>query len=320
MKNKAVLLRLIKILSDGRIHSGEQLGKIVNLAQVDISKQIHILHKFGVEFNIFTDNSYQLTNKMDLLDYNRIYDLVRHGKIIIKSVTSSTNQFLLERVNQLSSGDACIAEHQTSGRGRRGRYWVSPFGCNLYLSLYWHLKQKQTAFMGLSLVTGLVIAEMLNKLIGANIKVKWPNDLYLNEKKLAGILIEIINESNNTTHIVIGIGLNIAMSRNYTTHINQEWINLKQKNIQVERNIIAGQIILTLRHELMQFEKYGFIPFIKRWLVLDAFLHKKVRLHMGDHVKVGVVKGINNSGAILLEQNGKIISYTSGEISLRPVN
>lgn len=320
MKDVTIPLKLIKILSDGSIHSGEQLGELLGMTRAAINKHIHTLRKWGIEVNTITSKGYQLTRKMDLLDYERIYGLVRRGNIIVKPVINSTNQYLLERIDQLSSGDACVAEYQTAGRGRRGRYWASPFGCNLYLSLYWHLDQGPAAAMGLSLVAGIVIAETLNKLSGSNIKVKWPNDLYLNEKKLAGILIEMVGKTGDAAHIVIGIGLNIAMSRNYETNINQGWINLEQAGIQIERNVIAGQIIMALRHELVQFEKYGLVPFIKRWLALDNFLHKKVRLHIGDHLEIGIVKGINEHGAILLEQNGEIVSYIGGEISLRPDN
>lgn len=291
MKDVKTPLKLITILSDGSIHSGEQLGELLGMTRAGINKHIYTLREWGIEVNTITGKGYQLTRKMDLLDYERIYGLVRRGNIIVKPVINSTNQYLLERIEQLSSGDACVAEYQTAGRGRRGRYWASPFGCNLYLSLYWHLDQGPAAAMGLSLVAGIVIAETLNKLSGSNIKVKWPNDLYLNEKKLAGILIEMIGKTGDAAHIVIGIGLNIAMSCNYETNINQGWINLEQAGIQIERNVIAGQIILALRHELVEFEKYGLVPFIKRWLALDNFLHKKVKLHIGDHLEVGIVKG-----------------------------
>ncbi|MGP1957144.1 MAG: biotin--[acetyl-CoA-carboxylase] ligase, partial [Arsenophonus sp. ER-QC15-MAG3] len=167
-------------------------------------------------------------------------------------------------------------------------------------------------------VIAIVIAENLNKINGSDIKVKWPNDLYLNGKKLAGILIEMIVKNEKATNIVIGIGLNIAMNYNYNTYnINQRWINLEYVGIKIERNIIVSQIILALRHELVKFEKYGIAPFINRWLTLDIFLDKKVKLYIGNHFQVGIVKGINEKGAILLEQDGETISYMDGEILLR---
>ncbi|MGP1929612.1 MAG: bifunctional biotin--[acetyl-CoA-carboxylase] ligase/biotin operon repressor BirA [Arsenophonus sp. ER-BJ3-MAG3] len=319
MKDEIILLKLIRILSDGTIYSDKQLSELLSIKRVYINKYIYILHKFGIEVNttIHNSTSYQFSKKMDLLNYEQIYSLVKEGKIIIKPIINSTNQYLLECIDQLNSGDVCIAEYQTAGRGRRGRYWFSPFGCNLYLSLYWYLEQGPDSVMGLSLVIAIVIAENLNKINGSNIKVKWPNDLYLNGKKLAGILIEMIVKNEKETNIVIGIGLNIAMNYNYKTYnINQKWINLEYVDIKIERNIIVSQIILALRRELVKFEKYGIAPFINRWLTLDIFLNKKVKLHIGNHFQVGIVKGINEQGAILLEQNGETISYMDGEISL----
>ncbi|MFP3019406.1 MAG: bifunctional biotin--[acetyl-CoA-carboxylase] ligase/biotin operon repressor BirA [Arsenophonus sp.] len=317
MKDETIPLKLIKVLSDGRIYSSEKLEELFSITQSGINKYIHLLRKWGIEVNTITGKGYQFTRKMDLLNYEQIYSLVRQGNVIVKSVINSTNQYLLECIDQLSSGDVCVAEYQTIGRGRHGRYWASPFGCNLYLSLYWYLEKGAVATMGLSLVVGIAIAENLNKVNGTNIKVKWPNDLYLNGKKMAGILIEIKAKTGNAANIVIGIGINIAMSQNYENDIDQKWINLEQNNIKIERNIIVGQIILALRHELIQFEKYGLIPFIKRWMKLDTFLDKKVKLQIGDHLELGIVKGINEYGAILLDQNGKITSYIGSEISLR---
>ncbi|MDT9587709.1 MAG: bifunctional biotin--[acetyl-CoA-carboxylase] ligase/biotin operon repressor BirA [Candidatus Arsenophonus melophagi] len=318
MKYEILPLKLIQILSDGSRHSGKKLGELLGITQSTIDQHIHTLRQWGIQVIVNNNLGYQLVKKIDLLDYELIFGLVRHGNIIVKSVINSTNQYLLESIDQLNSGDVCIAEYQTFGRGRRGRYWVSPFGCNINLSLYWHLHRGPTTAIGLSLVVGIVIAETLNKIIGNNIKLKWPNDLYLNEKKIAGILIEMISSPGNTAHIVIGIGLNVSMSCNDIKKSNQEWTNLEQDGVSIERNIIASQIILALRHELVQFEKYGFIPFIKRWLVLDNFLHKKVKLHIGNQIEIGIVKGINEYGAILLEQNCKIFSYIGDEISLRP--
>ncbi|BGI50771.1 MAG: bifunctional biotin--[acetyl-CoA-carboxylase] ligase/biotin operon repressor BirA [Arsenophonus endosymbiont of Ceratovacuna japonica] len=319
MKDKIIILKLIKILSDGNIYSVKKLSKLVSICQSSINKYINILHKYGIEFNSdIIGHNYKLTKKIDLLNYNQIYNLMKYGNLIVKPIIDSTNQFLLNYIDKLSIGDVCIAEYQTHGRGRRNRYWHSPFGYNLYLSIYWHLKQRSSNIMGLSLVIGIVIAETINKLSGTNnIKVKWPNDLYLNEKKLAGILIETVSRNSNESHIVIGIGLNIAMNYNYKTNVNQRWINLEQAGIKIEKNIIAGHIILALRYELLQFEKYGLIHFIKRWLVLDNFLNKKIILHIGNHIEIGIMKGINEYGAILLEQNGKIISYIGVEISLK---
>lgn len=89
---------------------------------------------------------------------------IEHGRVTVLPVIDSTNQYLLDRLSELQSGDACVAEYQQAGRGRRGRKWFSPFGSNLYLSMYWRLEQGPAAAIGLSLVIGIVIAEVLQSL------------------------------------------------------------------------------------------------------------------------------------------------------------
>ncbi|AMA64937.1 Bifunctional ligase/repressor BirA [Candidatus Arsenophonus lipoptenae] len=320
MSDITILLKFIKILSDGNIHSSNELCEVLGIKHYHINKGINVLFNWGIDINNIMGSGYQLTKKINLLDYKIIHDLVKQGNqgnIFLKPIINSTNQYLLERIKKLRSGDVCIAEYQTAGRGRFGKYWISPFGCNLYLSLYWYLNHGFNATKGLSLVASIVIAETLNKLCQNSIKVKWPNDIYLNGRKLAGILIEIKGQVSNKIHIVIGIGINISMNYHYKENIDQDWINFEQTGIQLERNLIAGQIILALRRELVQFEKYGLSPFINRWMILDIFLHKKVKLNIGNHFEIGIEKGINQDGAILLEQHGKIISYFGDNISLR---
>ncbi|MEN1494486.1 biotin--[acetyl-CoA-carboxylase] ligase, partial [Pseudomonas aeruginosa] len=98
-------------------------------------------------------------------------------------------------------------------RGRRGRKWFSPFGANLYLSMFWRLEQGPAAAIGLSLVIGIVMAEVLRKLGADKVRVKWPNDLYLQDRKLAGILVELTGKTGDAAQIVIGAGINMAMRR-----------------------------------------------------------------------------------------------------------
>jgi BirA family biotin operon repressor/biotin-[acetyl-CoA-carboxylase] ligase len=110
--------------------------------------------------------------------------------------------------NQLKQGQVCIAEYQNAGRGRRGRQWVSPFGSHLYLSMYWHLDQGISAAMGLSLVSALAVSDTIKIMFGIDVQLKWPNDVYLDGVKLAGILIDLEGQVSEPSHSVIGIGIN----------------------------------------------------------------------------------------------------------------
>ncbi len=235
----------------------------------------------------------------------------------ILSVVNSTNQYLLDYMYKLQSGDACVAEYQQTGRGRRGRKWISPFGANLYLSIYWNFAQELTAAVGLGLVIGVVVAEVLQRLGAKDVRVKWPNDLYLNDRKLAGILVEMIKKTDALTHIVIGVGINLTMHNNHASAINQKWANLKDAGISIDRNELTATLLNELRKSLKQLETNGLSSFIARWHLLDNFINRPVQLLIGAQYIFGIARGIDRQGALLLDQHGVISSFINGEISMR---
>ena len=232
-------------------------------------------------------------------------------------VIDSTNQYLLDRLNELQSGDACVAEYQQAGRGRRGRKWFSPFGANLYLSMYWRLEQGPAAAVGLSLVIGIVIAEVLQSLGADKVRVKWPNDLYLQDRKLSGILVELTGKTGDAAQIVSGAGINLAMRHVESDVVNQGWISLQEAGVSIDRNTLAARLIKELRAGLQLFEQDGLAPYLTRWGKLDNFLNRPVKLIIGDKEIFGISRGIDTQGALLLEQDGVIKPWVGGEISLR---
>jgi BirA family biotin operon repressor/biotin-[acetyl-CoA-carboxylase] ligase len=319
VKDNKIPLTLISILADGEFHSGEQLGEKLGMSRAAINKHIQTLRDWGVDVFTVPGKGYSLPDPIQLLDESLIKSQVAKGSVAVLPVIDSTNQYLLERLDSLQSGDACIAEYQQAGRGRRGRQWFSPFGANLYLSMYWRLEQGPAAAVGLSLVIGIVMAEVLRELGAEDVRVKWPNDLYLNDRKLAGILVELTGKTGDAAQIVIGAGINLAMRNVATDVINQGWINLQEAGIEIDRNALAVTLLQKLRAALILFEQEGLVPFLSRWEALDNYLNRQVKLIIGDREIYGISRGINEQGALLLEQDGMIKPWVGGEISLRGV-
>lgn len=319
MKETPTPLLLIEILADGDIHSGEQLGEQLGMTRAGINKHIQTLRSWGIEVQTVAGKGYQLDAPMNLLNIDSVNKNIKGAPAWVIPVIDSTNQYLIQRISELESGDVCIAEYQSAGRGRRGRQWISPFGRNLYLSMYWKLEQGPAAAIGLSLVVGVILAGVLKKFGADDVKVKWPNDLYLNDKKLSGILVELTGKTGDVAHIVTGIGINIAMSNKNQNVIDQQWINLEQVGIKIDRNKLACEMTNSLREAFAQFEKQGLAAFIERWKSLDNFMNRKVKLIIGEKEIFGIAKGINEQGALLLEQDNKITPYIGGEISLRGI-
>ncbi|MCS3434588.1 bifunctional biotin--[acetyl-CoA-carboxylase] ligase/biotin operon repressor BirA [Klebsiella sp. BIGb0407] len=320
MRDNTVPLTLIGILADGEFHSGEQLGEQLGMSRAAINKHIHTLRDWGIDVFTVPGKGYSLPEPIQLIDEAFILSQIDEGTVTVLPVIDSTNQYLLERLTKLKSGDACIAEYQQAGRGRRGRQWFSPFGTNLYLSMYWRLEQGPAAAIGLSLVIGIVIAEVLQRLGAHDVRVKWPNDLYLNDKKLAGILVELTGKTGDAAQIVMGAGINLAMKSVVSEVVNQGWINLQQVGLNIDRNQLAISLIKELRQALIHFEREGLTPFLSRWQQLDNYINRPVKLIIGDREVFGIARGINEQGGLLLEQDGVIKAWVGGEISLRGAN
>jgi BirA family biotin operon repressor/biotin-[acetyl-CoA-carboxylase] ligase len=319
MKDLTIPLHLIHILSDGEFHSGEQLGNQLGMSRAAVNKHIQTIREWGLDIFTIPGKGYSLPAAIELLDKEKIIENLPEGNITVLSVIDSTNQYLLDRISELKSGDACVAEYQHAGRGRRGRQWISPFGANLYLSMFWRLEQGPAAAMGLSLVIGIVMAEVLQQLGADDVRVKWPNDLYLRDRKLAGILVELTGKTGDAAQLVIGAGINLAMRESTSQAINQGWINLQEAGVVIDRNQLSAMLLLHLRQALREFEVEGLSPFIKRWNQLDNFKDREVKLLIGDQEIYGIARGIDAQGGLLLERDGVIKPFIGGEISLRGV-
>lgn len=318
MKNLMIPLALIKTLADGKFHSGEHIGQQLDMSRAAINKHIQTLRSWGLDIYTVTGKGYRIGRPLQLLDQQKISSILHLPQVDVLTIIDSTNQYLLNHIDKLSSGYACVAEYQYAGRGRRGRQWFSPFGSNLYLSMFWKLEQGPAATMGLSLVVGIVMAETLMRLGAKNIKVKWPNDLYVTNRKLAGILIELTGKTGDCANVVIGTGINLSMQNPDNTIVDQQWVNLEEVIREpFDRNILVAELINSLRDNLVIFESEGLKPFLARWNSIDNFIDKPVKLIIGDKVIRGIERGIDIQGGLLLEQNGEIKSYIGGEISLR---
>ncbi|MFM5337623.1 MULTISPECIES: bifunctional biotin--[acetyl-CoA-carboxylase] ligase/biotin operon repressor BirA [Aeromonas] len=309
---------LISLLSDGQFHSGEQLGEQLGISRAAVSKHMAALKGLGLDLFSLTGKGYRLAVPLALYDQAQLQALAPMAPIHCFPVIDSTNQFLLERVNQARAGECCLAECQTAGRGRRGKPWISPFGCQLILSMYWRLEQGMAAAMGLSLAVGVAVVEALESLGYQGVELKWPNDLYYQGRKLAGILVEMSGSAGASCHLVIGVGLNLAMPAREGERIDQAWAELRHISPElVDRNQLAARVIEHLQTAMQTFEQSGLGSFVDAWNRLDHFAGRPVRLLMGDQEVRGIARGIDDRGALRLETEEGIKFYLGGEISLR---
>jgi len=317
--------RLLVILSDGMYHSGEDLGEKLGISRAAIWKKIQKVSSLGLLLESKKGRGYRILGGLDLLASNQILShLSPSAKALlfdleVLSTVSSTNthaRLYAEKSN--ASGRVIVAEGQTNGRGRRGKTWVSPYGCNLYLSLVWGFDGGVKEIEGLSLAVATAVLGGL-KLCGAeNIKLKWPNDLLYQKRKIGGILLEVVGDPSGYCQVIIGVGVNMGMPENLSELADQQWANAGELlDPKVGRNQLAGVVIGELLLLLDGYKKTGFLGYKKEWLEHDAFKGERVELIMVNNSVEGTVHGVDDSGALILKVDGEIKVFSGGEISLR---
>lgn len=317
--------QLLRHLADGRFHSGEALAETLGVSRAAVWKQLKQLQQLpGIRFDAVRGRGYRLASPLSLLDEAGLREhageSVRHlADIELLSEIDSTNAYLMARsAPPPGRGHACIAEHQTAGRGRRGRRWVSGFGQNLTLSLAWTFDLPMAALSGLSLAAGVAVAEALRQAGVSGHGLKWPNDLYLDGRKLSGILVEASGESTGPTRVVIGVGINLAVDETSGGGIDQPWADLRDQLGQPPpRNRIAGLLLQELVSTCLRYGEEGLAPFLTEWQRHDLHLGCEVTLRLGEQAIHGRYVGLAEDGALLLETPAGRQAFQGGEVSLR---
>lgn len=315
---------LIRILADGQFHSGEEMGRQLGIGRSAVWKALHNLPKLGLEPHAVKGRGYRLPVPVELLDEQRIRSYLRSSAIVpevsfhLLNSTNSTSD-VLKALAQRGAANAtvCLAEHQTTGRGRRGRSWYSPYGSNLYLSLLWRFDDGMSRLAGLSLAVAVAMMRCFEELGATGLGIKWPNDIISAEGKVAGILVDVAGESSGPCHAIIGIGVNHGMSVDANSSIDQPWTQLLQCGVTAGRNELAACLLRHLIEVADQYEQQGFEPFRGEWLSSDMLHNQEITLHMANGVVRGIERGIDKNGLLLVESDGVIAHYSAGEVSVR---
>lgn len=320
------VLTVLRILSDGHFHSGHSLGMKLGISRAAVWKIVQKLQQnWQLKINAVSGRGYQLANPLALLEKEAILSGMQpEARAALEDLhilfsVDSTNRYALQQVtDRAASGLVVLAEHQTAGRGRRGREWVSPFGRNIYLSLLWTFNLAAAELSGLSLAIAVAIVRTLKRLKIDDLELKWPNDVIWHDRKLSGVLLEMRGEANGPWQVVIGIGMNVNMHDIDDVYIDQPWVDLQTiVGERIERNQLAGMLLQELVSTLKQFQQSGLQPFLTEWRARDICRNRPVELHFPDSIQQGVARGIDNHGALLLEKNGIVKPYHAGEVSLR---
>ena len=302
--------------------SGEELSKKLGISRTAIWKHIRILRSQGYNIESVNKKGYRLVDEpTDLLNPQNIYRNLKTkfiGKNVLHFETiDSTNDYAKKIGNELRDGSVIISEEQTKGKGRLGRVWESKAGEGIWMSIILKPNIIPNKAPFITLIAGASIVKALN-ILGVDAKIKWPNDITINNKKLSGILTELSAEIERVNYIVVGIGMNVK-DTDFEEELQDKATSLYKENYNVSRVDIVKEI-------LCQFEKL-YLDYIEKddkKEVLDicrqysAIINKEIYVIKNDQKELVDCIGINEEGNLIIKnKDGNLEEIMSGEVSIR---
>lgn len=319
---------ILAVLADGKFHSGEALAQRFGVTRATVYNAIQSVETLGITVFSVRGRGYRLPKAVTLLDVDAIvqacgeYAPWFHVQVLAQ--VDSTNRYLMQESARGMAHGTCVAAHiQTAGRGRRGRTWLSQLGGSLTFSLLWRFQCGAAGLSGLSLVVGLALVRALHSLGLAEVQLKWPNDLLVQQHgqwhKLGGILIELQGDMEGPSAAVIGIGLNLEIATEMRQSIDQPVLGLNDLAAQaLDPNLLLGRCLSQLAIHLNQFSEQGFAYFQGAWTAVHAFHQQPVNLLLANGQTIpGQVLGVAEEGSLLVETATGQQRFNAGEISVR---
>ncbi|MFT3754681.1 MAG: bifunctional biotin--[acetyl-CoA-carboxylase] ligase/biotin operon repressor BirA [Pseudoxanthomonas sp.] len=309
--------------------TGDALAAASGLTRAAIWKRIEALRQAGIGIDAQPGRGYALAQPLDWLDAEAITAALapasraRLAALDVAWSLDSTNSELLRRDTPAHGCAVLLAERQTGGRGRRGRSWASPLAAHLYLSVAQQFTGGLARLGGLSLVAGVAVAEALHDGGFPKVRLKWPNDLMVDNRKLGGLLVEIgggaaVSCTADPVRAVIGIGVNVHMPAAFAAAIDQPWTDLSILSPQAPtRNALAAALLSKLLPALDTFDAEGLAPFLPRYAALDALAGREIDVHGSDGVSHGIADGIADDGALRVRFDDGEQRIHAGEVSVR---
>lgn len=320
--------RVFQRLHDRDFQSGEALAADLAVTRAAVWKAVEQLRELGVGLDASTNRGYRLAPGVSALSAERIATLLprevlaRLETLQVEWTLESTNTRLLDALPPAAgTASVVLAEHQTGGRGRRGRGWVAPPGGAICLSLAWQYADLPADLSALSLVVGLCATGALRDLGISDVGLKWPNDLVTRNGKLGGILIEMRAEAGGPVHVVVGIGLNVLLDEAARAAVKASGNvadDIRAHGGSVpDRNRIVAALLARLVPAFDAFPRHGLTPWLESWHASDALFDRQVSVENAGVLSRGIARGIDSHGALLVENPDGVQRFISGEVTVR---
>ncbi|MGB9662045.1 MAG: biotin--[acetyl-CoA-carboxylase] ligase [Moorellaceae bacterium] len=309
----------------GEYISGEDLSRRLGLSRTAIWKHVQALRQEGYQIDASTRRGYALLAVPDCLYPEEVTSALKTAwlgrSFYYYDEVGSTNQVAKELADAgAPEGAVVVAERQTSGRGRLGRFWLSPAGKGIWVSLILRPRVSPMQLPQLSLLAAVAVKESIEEATGLRPGIKWPNDLLLRERKVAGILTEMRAEIDTTQYVVLGIGINVNLEReDFTPELESQATSLRlEAGREVARLSLLNALLCRLEYWYERWLEEGFSPVRAAWKEASITLGRQVKVIASDKVYLGVARDIDGEGALVMEEAaGGLRRFTYGEVSLR---
>ena len=213
-------------------------------------------------------------------------------------------------------GVVVVAEEQTAGRGRLGRTWQANAGENLTFSILLRPKVSLDSLNLLPLYVAVAMSQAIEKTTNLRVECKWPNDLLINKKKVAGILIEGSVQQNIVDYVVIGVGVNVNQTQ-FSDDLLHKATSLRlESNQEIDRLTLFREILTSLENFYTQTERTGFHSVIPSWLERTTMINKPIAVSQHGNVLTGVVKGLSKDGGLILKTNNSEQILFAGDVTI----
>lgn len=320
MDIEAVIISLLR--EHHEVISGEELSREFNISRVAIWKHIENLRQIGYKIEAEAHRGYRFISAPDRvlameIRYGLKTRFIGHDIRAYEEV-SSTNDIALDLARrEAKEGTVVIAESQSSGRGRMGRSWFSPFGKGLWASIIFYPELLPNQLGRMNLVFGVALAEAIKKETSLPVELKWPNDVMVSGKKAGGILIEMSAEMDQVKYLVVGLGLNVNVPlSDFPKHLRESASSLSQeKGNSIDRLSLIREILRQIENYYLFFKEKGITPIREKWLVLSKTLGHYLKVELPARTIYGQAVDVDEEGALLLRtEHGLQERITAGDI------
>jgi len=316
---------LLAVLKDnaGKYVSGEKLSRELGVSRTAVWKHIGSLRDDGYVVESSPRRGYKLVSVPDLLMPAEIWEGL-HTTVLGKQIhysaeIDSTNRLARQlAIDGEPEGSVVLAEQQRTGRGRMGREWSSPTG-GIWMSVILRPELAPYQVQALTLTAAVAAVEATYNATGVTPGIKWPNDLLLGKKKVAGILTEVSAEMERVNYLVLGIGLNanIPAKLFHGQLLGEATSLLAETGILVERTHWVRSFLETLERYYFLVLQEGFAAVFDSWRRYSVTLGQPVTVRIADRVVTGIATDIDSNGALQVKTDDGIETFMAGEVSLK---